>query len=34
MRHIQEEQEQATAEQEEETVDGEAALYIKELMED
>ena len=34
VRHIQEEQEQATAEEEEETVDGEAALYIKELMED
>ena len=33
VRHIQEEQEQATAEEEEDTVDGEAALYIKELIE-
>ena len=34
VRHIQEEQEQATAEEEEETLDEEVALYIKELMED
>ena len=32
--HIQEEQEQESPEEESETVDGEAALYIKELMED
>ena len=34
VRHIQEEEEQAPAEEENETVDGEAALYIKKLMED
>ena len=35
VRHIQEEREQVTEEErEDETVDGEAALYIKELMED
>ena len=34
VRHIQEDQEQESPEEESETVDGEAALYIKELMED
>ena len=34
VRHIQEKEEQEPAEEENETVDGEAALYIKELMED
>ena len=34
VRHIQEEEEQEPTEEENETVDGEAALYIKELMED
>ena len=34
VRHIQDEQEQESAEEESETVDGEAASYIKELMED
>ena len=34
VRHIQEEQETVMAEEEEETVDGAAALYIKEIKED